>query len=421
MALDTMTLYGAHAQRMARILGMLGGLALLICLIWSLAEGASADSFPDCHGKPLKSGASTDTDKNGVLRIVDMWPTTIRLSGRLCVAVAGVAKTNDQTLVEISLFLNGHRVPVQPADGANAPAFAKATAKAMPDPQVLTYEFGRTDSATSESGKFWRDLLAGRTRRGLMQLSAGVSRSAAAPDEPAIRQLQVRVYRVEILAVGAIAMALLLAAFTVFAANSTVLRDSPLTVAGTTNMTDATAAAAAAKSASDANSNDAALKQQAAVAAANLTWLQDNPNQPVGTFSLGRTQMALWLGLVTAGFIFLWLTLGFYLNVITASILVLLGLNGATGLAAVAIDQPATAAGTSTQRQSKSFLSDLISDGSGPKLHRIQVVIWTLILAVIFFWNTVWNFVFVDFDTNLLLLMGIANAMYLGFKPSETV
>jgi hypothetical protein len=29
------------------------------------------------------------------------------------------------------------------------------------------------------------------------------------------------------------------------------------------------------------------------------------------------------------------------------------------------------------------------------------------------------NFVFVDFDTNLLLLMGIASSTYLGFKTQE--
>ena len=125
------------------------------------------------------------------------------------------------------------------------------------------------------------------------------------------------------------------------------------------------------------------------------------------------------VGLTTAGFIFLWLTLGIYLNVITASILVLLGINGATGLAAVALDQPATGGAPPVPAESKSFLRDLTCDGDGPKLQRIQVVIWTCILAVIFFWNTVWNFVFVDFDTNLLLLMGIANSMYLGFKPRE--
>jgi hypothetical protein len=42
--------------------------------------------------------------------------------------------------------------------------------------------------------------------------------------------------------------------------------------------------------------------------------------------------MAVWLVLTTAGFIFLWLTLGFYVNVITPAILVLLGINTVTGL-----------------------------------------------------------------------------------------
>ena len=117
---------------------------------------------------------------------------------------------------------------------------------------------------------------------------------------------------------------------------------------------------------------------------------------------------------MTAGFIFLWLTLGLYLHVITASILVLLGINGVTGLAAVTMDGE-----NAPKTESKSFLTDIISDPTGPKLHRIQVVIWTCLLAVIFAWNVVWNFVFVEFDTNLLLLMGIANSMYLGFKHSE--
>ncbi|SDO60092.1 hypothetical protein [Afipia sp. GAS231] len=131
--------------------------------------------------------------------------------------------------------------------------------------------------------------------------------------------------------------------------------------------------------------------------------------------------MALWLGLTAAGFIFLWLTLGFYLDVITAAILVLLGINGATGLASIAIDHVTAPAVPPLPAVSKNFFSDLICDGSGgAQLHRVQVVIWTCILAVIFFWNTVWNFTFVNFDPNLLLLMGIANSMYLGFKPRET-
>ena len=47
------------------------------------------------------------------------------------------------------------------------------------------------------------------------------------------------------------------------------------------------------------------------------------------------------------------------------------------------------------------------------------MIVWTSILAIIFIWNVVWNFAFVDFDTNLLLLMGIASSTYLGFKTQE--
>jgi hypothetical protein len=63
---------------------------------------------------------------------------------------------------------------------------------------------------------------------------------------------------------------------------------------------------------------------------------------------------------------------------------------------------------------------DILCDSQGAKLQRIQMVIWTCILGIIFTWNVVWNFVFVDFDTNLLLLMGIASSTYLGFKTQET-
>jgi len=47
------------------------------------------------------------------------------------------------------------------------------------------------------------------------------------------------------------------------------------------------------------------------------------------------------------------------------------------------------------------------------------MMIWTSIMAAIFAWNVVWNFVFVNFDTNLLLLMGLVSGTYLGFKPKE--
>jgi hypothetical protein len=257
----------------------------------------------------------------------------------------------------VTLFLNDQRSPLV------------AQALAIPDRQVLTYDLAQPTDANSDPAKFWRGIVGGKTHHGAVSLTVGLSRTnsttpevSAAPE----KQITLIVFRLLILALGGLSLVVLIVAFVMFAANTTILRDN--------------------------DSKDGGV--------------------PVGTFSLGKTQMALWLALVTAGFIFLWLTLGLYLHLITAGILVLLGINGATGLAAVAIDNTSTA-------KTQGFFADITSDATGPQLHRVQVVAWTLILAAIFVWNAVWNFVFVDFDTNLLLLMGIANAMYIGFKPKE--
>jgi hypothetical protein len=411
-----MTLYGPAARKLGIVCGIFGAIAFLACLIWTAYEGVSMGSLTDCRDKLSIPAAASPTaaDEAGVLRIVDFWPQTVRLSGQLCLVVAGVAaKPTDAKSdaspapVDIALFLNERRVPLT------------TKASAAPHPQILEFEFGQTADATSDAGKFWRSLLAGHTIKGVSQLDIGVSKSTGGgPVAAAATPLRIVVYRVPILALGGLSMALLIFAFVIFAANSTVLRDNPLTMRNSARMAAAKDAAEKAKAASDAAPGDETLKARSAESAAALKALEDIADQPVGTFSLGRTQMALWLGLSTAGFIFLWLTLGFYLNVITASLLVLLGINGATGLAAIALDQPA-AGSAPAQAESKSFLGDLMCDSEGAKLQRIQVAIWTLILAVIFFWNAVWNFVFVDFDTNLLLLMGIANTMYLGFKTRE--
>ena len=85
------------------------------------------------------------------------------------------------------------------------------------------------------------------------------------------------------------------------------------------------------------------------------------------------------------------------------------------------IDKPDASDGQSraSHERSQGFLDDLVCDSEGAKLQRIQMIVWTCILAAIFVWNVFWNFVLVDFDTNLLLLMGIASSTYLGFKTQE--
>ena len=384
-----------NAMSWAKLLAAIGSVLLIACIVWTAREAPPPVTSIECRDNlraelaidPTKK-EQNDKDNAGTLRVAGVWPKSVTLGSRLCVVVAGVApaptgaqKPGDAAIpaVGVNLYLN------------EAATKLSAKAEAAPGPQLLIYEFGEHTDASSDEGKFWRSLLAGKTMNGVMPLSVGVSKSqSSAPSALAPGNIDLIVYKTRILAVGGVAMLVLLVAFVVFAANSTVLRDT-----------------------------------------ADF----DPVTGPTGTYSLGRTQMALWLVLSVAAFIFLWLTLGFYLHVITSAVLVLLGINGATGLAAIVIDKPKSAAPAPAApgappaavapvaavpaRTSLGFIEDLICDAEGAKLQRLQMVIWTCVLAVIFVWNVVGNFVFADFDTNLLLLMGIASSTYLGFKMQE--
>lgn len=372
------------------------------------ADAAERDKAPDAAG--LRTSAQK---ARADATVKDAVQTAAQKKSAAANAVqdeAAAALNRGLPPVDITLFLNDRRSPLV------------YKAKAVSSPQVLTYDLVPAADAVSDAAKFWRDLLAGKTdRSGIMKLVVGVSKSQSSGPEAVAPTQDFLVYKPVIFWIGVASMIALFVAFGMFAAESTVLRDSA--------RTDLTAAVAAARDArakaAAANPPDNDLNAAANQAEAVLTNLQANPNpganRPNGTYSLGRTQMAIWLGLSIAGFIFLWLTLGFYLHVITTAILVLLGINGATGLAAIVIDNPpgSGSASSVTSDKSRGFFQDIMSDKDGPKLQRIQVLVWTLILAIIFIWNVFWNFVFVDFDTNLLLLMGIANAMYLGFKTQE--
>ncbi|TPM17585.1 hypothetical protein [Mesorhizobium sp. B2-3-5] len=172
--------------------------------------------------------------------------------------------------------------------------------------------------------------------------------------------------------------------------------------------------AAAAVTATTAAANDAAAALTADQTTAVATAKAGDVEQPLGPYSLARTQMAFWMILTIAGFVFIWLSMGIYFGLITSGILVLLGINATSGLAAISLNDESDKTSVS-----KSFFQDILNDGDGPALHRIQAVAWTAILGIIFIWNVFWNFAFINFDTNLLLLIGVAQGMYLGFKWKE--
>ena len=67
----------------------------------------------------------------------------------------------------------------------------------------------------------------------------------------------------------------------------------------------------------------------------------------------------------------------------------------------------------------QNWLSDLLTDANGISFHRLQMVIWTLVLGIVFIQQVVCNLALPDFDETLLALMGISSGTYLGFKLPE--
>ena len=135
------------------------------------------------------------------------------------------------------------------------------------------------------------------------------------------------------------------------------------------------------------------------------------------SYSLARVQMAFWLYLITAAFVFIWLVTGDYNGVLTSQALTLMGISSATALMAISVNKPAAQAAPAA---SAGFLTDILSDSNGVALHRLQIAVWTLVLGVVFFAEIYHSFRLPTFDSNLLVLMGLSGVTYVGFKFQES-
>jgi hypothetical protein len=182
--------------------------------------------------------------------------------------------------------------------------------------------------------------------------------------------------------------------------------------------------------------------------------LRDKEPAPPGfppeqrAYSLSRCQMAGWTVLAVLAYLFVWFLTGQYNATVPASVVTLMGISLSTyGLAsAVDINKSKTNAGKAqvlavaaaaggpgaptlaqvasvAQRAqvtpTENFVADLATSSEGASLHRLQMIIWTLALMVVFV-VTVWKTLAMpDFDSTLLALMGISSGAYVGLKIPE--
>jgi hypothetical protein len=66
------------------------------------------------------------------------------------------------------------------------------------------------------------------------------------------------------------------------------------------------------------------------------------------------------------------------------------------------------------------WFKDMTTSVNGAALHRFQALVWTTVLGVIFIYQVYQTGAMPQFGDNLLALMGISNAGYVGFKSNET-
>jgi hypothetical protein len=203
-------------------------------------------------------------------------------------------------------------------------------------------------------------------------------------------------------------------------------------------------------------------------------------------YSLGRWQMAFWFVIIFNSFVAIYIARDDF-HSLNPQALWLMGISAASGVSAVVVDvlkdSPADAANrglralglqsyddvertraeiaqrqvllqanpppanaaqlaieindrqlllTAYERVIRPFVShgwykDLTTDLNGAALHRVQTLVWTIALGVVFVAtvvanltnNIATNLIMPQFDNSLLLLLGISNAGYIGFKYPE--
>lgn len=132
-------------------------------------------------------------------------------------------------------------------------------------------------------------------------------------------------------------------------------------------------------------------------------------------FSLAKVQLALWMVIIGASYVLLHLFTGQFNGLLNGTALALLGISTLTTMASAAVENPPPAA----PQQHVDFITDIVSDSNGANLHRLQMVMWTLVLAVIYLWQMWTDLKLPDFDGETFGLMGISASTYVWFKKKE--
>ena len=152
---------------------------------------------------------------------------------------------------------------------------------------------------------------------------------------------------------------------------------------------------------------------------------------PKPSFSLAKTQLAFWTVIVMGSYIYVAFFTDSKLVVDISGVnLTLMGIAAGTTVVGKAIDgsqqnNTATASTTTAQQNHPAkgfFFLDIISDETGVSIHRLQNVLWTIVVGGVYIISVSTKSAMPDgtvITSVLLGLMGVSSAAYLGVKTTE--
>lgn len=160
-----------------------------------------------------------------------------------------------------------------------------------------------------------------------------------------------------------------------------------------------------------------------ALKAAAAAMGRENPKAAKAPFSLARTQLAFWTVVILSSFVYLLFKFHFQIPAFANVNLILLGISvGTTGTAKLIDDSQKVNGNLSQDFPSQGLILDILSDKSGVSIHRLQNVLWTLVVGIIYIQFVSHGSELPDeavLTENMLILMGISSGTYVGVKTME--
>lgn len=145
---------------------------------------------------------------------------------------------------------------------------------------------------------------------------------------------------------------------------------------------------------------------------------------PIGTYSISITQILLWTYITIFGIVYVYILSGAFLE-ITSQLLMLLGIGGGTALAAKinAISKseeiPSKYLDLVETTRREPELRNLISIGDKLNIFKFQMLVFTLLAGYMVLMEIIQARTFPLIPGNLIALMGLSSAVYLGNEVSQ--